>query len=65
MPRPKGSKNKIDAVTEEVVKQDVPHETKEEVCKGNKTKCGHPKSLHYDGLRGSCNSNGCVCDAFY
>lgn len=34
-------------------------------CIGNQSKCGHSKEYHYDGKKGHCNAEGCVCDSFY
>jgi len=36
-------------------------ENSEIVPRGKLCKCGHEKELHYEGLKGHCNRNGCSC----
>ena len=79
MSRPKGSKNKstVEAVAESVNEipvmdkgTNVPKEESviekyaDKPKKSDQCSCGHNKNLHYDGPKGWCNTNGCVCEAF-
>ena len=54
------------ASTLNIIEKFADKPTVKDICKGTlEAKCGHNKNLHFDGLKGWCNAQGCVCDAFY
>lgn len=62
MTRPLGSKNRPKMITKAVDKY---VETVDNVLRGTFCKeCQHEKKMHYDGLKGHCNTKDCVCLEF-